>query len=138
MAARRAMMTAAGSVPLTRARLQASQRCPAQGFAVLPLQFGVQVGVHLVDDGGELVDQLPHRQRGFPSFQDEEDRSEVALDVPARRCRRWSAWTWVSRVPCSTCWVTDETLGGSRRPVATCGSLLLVCSLHGLAGCGPG
>src|SRR5712671_2431160 len=26
-----------------------------------------------------------------------------------------SAWTSVSRVPRSTCWVTDETLAGSRR-----------------------
>ena len=51
-------------------------------LAVLPLQFGVEVGVHLVDDGGELVDELPHGERGLSSFQDEEDRSQVAFDVP--------------------------------------------------------
>ena len=49
---------------------------------MLALQFCVQVGVHLVDDGGEFVDEFPHRQGGLPSFQDEEDRSQVELDVP--------------------------------------------------------
>ena len=66
----------------------AVERCLPQDLAVLPLQLGVQVGVQLVDDGGELVDQLPHRQGGLPALQDEEDRSQVELDRAPRRCRR--------------------------------------------------
>ena len=48
---------------------------------MLPLQFRVQVGVELVNDGSELVDEFPHRQRSFSSLQDEEDRSQMELDV---------------------------------------------------------
>ena len=50
-------------------------------LAVLALQFRVQVGVELVDDGSELVDEFPHRQRSFSPLQDEEDRSQMELDV---------------------------------------------------------
>src|SRR5277367_4083942 len=55
----------------------AVQNCLPQDLALLSLQLRVQVAVELVDDGGELVDEFPHRQRSFPPLQDEEHRSEM-------------------------------------------------------------
>src|SRR5262249_48437655 len=60
----------------------AVERCLPQDLAVLPPYLRVQVRMHFVDDGGELVDKLPHRESGLPALQDEEDRSQMELDVP--------------------------------------------------------
>ena len=48
---------------------------------MLTRELGIEVGIKLIDDRRELVDQFPHRERGFSALEDEEDRPEVKSDV---------------------------------------------------------
>jgi hypothetical protein len=55
---------------------------PGAGFRGAAVAVPRPGRVELVDDGGKFADEFPHRQGGLLALQDEEDRSEVALDVP--------------------------------------------------------
>ena len=66
-AAWRAMMTAAGSVPLNTGAAGAGKRCLPDDLGGAGAGAPASRSGYISSMTGELVDQLPHRQGGRPS-----------------------------------------------------------------------